>query len=162
MTDPVHQEALALAHDQTVEQILREVCRRTGMGFAAVARVTEDRWITCQVLDRMEFGLRPGDELEVATTICDDIRKTTTMVVIDDGGEDEAWRTHHTPKLYGFKSYVSVPILLPDGSFFGTLCAVDPQRRELRGSAAVAMMRDFAAKIAEVVVRERDPLGAVS
>lgn len=158
MTDPVHQEALALAHDQTVEQILQEVCRMTGMGFAAVARVTEDRWIACQVLDKIEFGLRPGDELEVATTICDDIRKTTTMVVIDDAGEDEQWRTHHTPKLYGFKSYISVPIILPDGSFFGTLCAIDPSRRELRGSAAVSVMQDFAAQIAEIVAEDRSPV----
>ncbi|MCD2322484.1 GAF domain-containing protein [Sphingomonas sp. IC-56] len=155
MTDPVHQEALALADDQTVEQILQEVCRLTGMGFAAVARVTEDRWIACQVLDKIEFGLRPGDELEVATTICDDIRKTTTMVVINDAGEDEQWRTHHTPKLYGFKSYVSVPIMLPDGSFFGTLCAIDPHRRELRGSAAVLMMQEFATRIAQIIAQER-------
>jgi GAF domain-containing protein len=158
MTDPVHQEALALADDQTVEQILQEVCRMTGMGFAAVARVTEDRWIACQVLDKIEFGLEPGDELEVATTICNDIRKTTTMVVIDDAGEDEAWRTHHTPKLYGFKSYISVPVMLPDGSFFGTLCAIDPNHRELRGSAAVAVMQDFAARIADIVARGQGAL----
>src|SRR6185436_16839608 len=36
--------------------ILEEVCRITGMGFAAVARVTEDRLIAAQVLDKIEFG----------------------------------------------------------------------------------------------------------
>lgn len=30
-----------------VPRILEVVCRSTGMGFAAVARVTEDRWICC-------------------------------------------------------------------------------------------------------------------
>ncbi len=33
-----------------VGNILEVVCRTTGMGFAAVARVTEDRWIACQSL----------------------------------------------------------------------------------------------------------------
>ncbi len=45
-----------------VPKILEVVCRTTGMGFAAVARVTEDRWIACAVLDQIEFGLQPGGE----------------------------------------------------------------------------------------------------
>jgi GAF domain-containing protein len=28
--------------------------------------------------------------------------------------------------MYGFQSYISVPIILPDGTFFGALCAIDP------------------------------------
>lgn len=151
MTDVVHQQALAISTDQTIYKMLDEICRLTGMGFAAIARVTEDRWIACQVLDKIEFGLQPGDELEVATTICDDIRKTSSMVVIDDAGEEEQWRTHQTPKLYGFKSYVSIPITLSDNSFFGTLCAIDPQRRALRGSDVLPIMRDYALQIARIV-----------
>lgn len=151
MTDRVHDEAMLLAEDETVRQILHEVCRLTGMGFAAVARVTEDRWITCQVADRIEFGLTPGDELDVATTICDDIRKTCTMIVINDADEETQWRTHPTPALYGFKSYVSVPIILADQTVFGTLCAIDPQRRELHGSGIVPIMETFCARIAQIV-----------
>lgn len=151
MTDSVHEQAMLLAGDQTVRQILEEVCRLTGMGFAAVARVTENRWIACQVHDQIEFGLNAGDELDVATTICDDIRKSFTCVVINDATEETEWRSHPTPALYGFKSYISVPIILSDGSFFGTLCAVDPQRRELRGSGIVPTMEDFTSRIARIV-----------
>lgn len=43
-----------------VPTILDVVCRTTGMGFAAVARVTEDRWVACGVLDQIEFGLKPA------------------------------------------------------------------------------------------------------
>lgn len=46
-----------------VPAILDVALRMTGMGFAAVARVTEDRWIACQVLDNVGFGLKPGSEL---------------------------------------------------------------------------------------------------
>lgn len=33
---------------------------------------------------------------------------------------------HPTPKMYGFESYISVPVYRPGGEFFGTLCALDP------------------------------------
>ena len=55
-------------------------CRSTGMGFAAVARVTDDRWIACEVLDAIGFGLTPGGELAVKTTICDEIRDSREAV----------------------------------------------------------------------------------
>ena len=57
-----------------VPSILEVVCRATGMGFAAVARVTDDRWIACAVRDEINFGLQPGGELDVRTTLCDEIR----------------------------------------------------------------------------------------
>lgn len=31
--------------------------------FVAVARVTEDRWVACKVLDSIDFGLEEGGEL---------------------------------------------------------------------------------------------------
>nr|WP_254447776.1 GAF domain-containing protein [Sphingomonas sp. ID1715] len=115
-----------------MHDVLAELCALTGMGFAAIACVTEDRWIACQVLDQIDFGLTPGGELDVSTTICDDIRKTQRAIVIDHVREDRNWCTHPTPILYGFQSYVSLPLKLRDGSFFGTLCAIDPQPRLLR------------------------------
>ena len=109
-----------------VPSILNLVCELTGMGFAAVARVTEDRWVACGVLDKIGFGLQPGGELVVQTTICDEIRDSGKQVTIDHVSEDPAFCAHHTPAMYGFQSYISVPLRLPDGEFFGTLCAIDP------------------------------------
>jgi signal transduction histidine kinase len=33
--------------------------------------------------------------------------------------------------MYGFRSYLSAPIILGDGTIWGTLCAIDPKPREL-------------------------------
>src|SRR5271156_1920408 len=85
-----------------VPTILDVVCRTTGMGFAAVARVTEDRWVACSVLDRIGFGLKPGGELQVETTICHEIRQSREPVIINDVAEDQDWRHHATPARYGF------------------------------------------------------------
>ena len=125
-----------------VSTILDVICHTTGMGFAAIARVTHDRWITCGVRDDIHFGLKPGDELEVKTTICDEIRDSQTKVIINNVVEDPDFKNHHTPLKYGFKSYISVPIIKKDGSFFGTLCAIDPNPNIL-DTAAVAGMFDL-------------------
>ena len=141
-------------HIDTVKSILADVCRLTGMGFAAVARVTEDRWIACQVQDDIGFGLDAGDELEVRTTICDEIRSDNKGVLIDNVGQEPAWNTHPTPIMYGFKSYISVPILREDGSFFGTLCAIDPAPRE----TSLSKVRDAIDGFARTIARELDSL----
>jgi signal transduction histidine kinase len=132
----------------SVSTILDVVSKTTGMGFTAVARVTEDRWITCASRDDLAFGLKPGDELKVETTICHEIRQNREPVVIDNVAEDAGYCNHHTPAQYGFQSYISVPIILPDGSFFGTLCAIDPKPRALRSPEVIGMFTLFAELIA--------------
>jgi signal transduction histidine kinase len=142
------EDLAAVAQIDAVPKILEVVCRTTGMGFAAVARVTEDRWIACAVLDQIEFGLQPGGELQVRTTLCDEIRGSGQPVVIDHVAEDVDFCGHPTPKMYGFQSYISMPIFRSDGRFFGTLCAIDPRPARLKTPETVGMFRLFADLIA--------------
>ncbi|HEX3886924.1 MAG TPA: GAF domain-containing sensor histidine kinase [Phenylobacterium sp.] len=137
-----------IARIEAVPMILEVVCRTTGMGFAAVARVTEDRWVACAVRDEIAFGLIPGGELEVGTTICDEIRQTGQAVVIDHVAEDAEFCGHPTPAQYGFQSYISQPIFR-DGQFFGTLCAIDPRPAKLKNPAVMGMFKLFAELIAQ-------------
>ena len=96
----------AIAKIDVIPLVLEVVCRTTGMGFSAVARVTEDRWIACAVRDEIDFGLVPGGELEIESTICNEIRESGELVVIDDVACDATFRgTSHAqairlPKLY--------------------------------------------------------------
>jgi signal transduction histidine kinase len=131
-----------------VKQILDVACQATGMGFAAIARVTDDRWICCAVRDEIAFGLQPGGELKVETTICHEIRQSRQIVVIDHVAEDKEYCLHPTPAMYGFQSYISVPIVLKDGTFFGTLCAIDPHPRLVSNPAVAGMFKLFAELIA--------------
>lgn len=128
----------------TVPTILDVVCRATGMGFAAVARVTEERWIACQVLDNIHFGLPPGGELKVETTLCHEIRQHHGVIAIDNVAEDVKYCNHLTPQMYGLQSYISVPITLADGRFFGTLCAIDPHPRPVNNPQIIGTFTLFA------------------
>lgn len=118
------------------------------MGFTAVARVTEWSWTACAVHDRIDFGIGPGDELELGTTICNEIRQHHQPVVFGRASEDPRFSGHPTPKMYGFESYISIPIMLSDGSFFGTLCAVDPTPARLDDPNLVQTFQLFTKLIA--------------
>jgi len=128
--------------------LLEVICRTTGMGFAAVARVTEDKWVACSVRDEILFGIKPGGDLKLETTICNEIRQSHKTVVIDDVKKDAIYCDHATPALYGFQSYISVPIFRKDGSFFGTLCAIDPKPHKLNTAEIRGMFTLFVDLIA--------------
>lgn len=138
----------AIGRLPAVPTILDVICRTTGMRFAVVSRVTPDRWIACAVVDELSLGLKPGGELKVETTLCNEIRQSGEAVIIDHVAKDGTYNSHPTAARYGFQSFVSVPIVLRDGEFFGTLCAIDPEPAKVKNSQVAGMFRLFAELIA--------------
>ena len=144
LTDDYKRDIADVQAIPIVPTILEVVCQTTGMGFAAIARVTDEKWLTCGVLDNISFGLRPGDELEVESTLCNEVRQAESLVAIDHVKDDVLYFNHHTPLKYGFQSYISVPINRKDGTFFGTLCAIDPEPNQLKNEKVIGMFTLFA------------------
>ena len=138
----------AVTRIEAVPRLLKVLCETTGMGFAAVARVTDEQWVACAVEDRVGFGLVPGGELPLHSTLCHDVRSTDAAIFIDHASQDPVFCTHHTPRIYQIESYASVPIRLPDGEYFGNLCAIDARPRRMREPKVVAMFELFAQLIA--------------
>lgn len=135
-----------------VPSILQVVAEMTGLRFVCVARVTEDEWISCAVLDKINFGMQPGDQLDIDTTFCKEVRSSNTAIIIDNVSESEKYRDHHTPKIYGFESYFSIPLYRTDGEYFGTICGLDPLPSNLSEEKTVATMTLFA----ELISRQLD------
>lgn len=160
MPDELATEAVEAGGDPEVRAILDEACRVTQMGFVALACVTEDRWIACQVVDKIEFGLDPGDELDIKKTICNDVRECGETIVIDEVAVDPEWRTHPVPALYGFESYVALPVFLKDGRFYGTLCAIDPAPRALSARDTVERLQVLADRLGEILSAKKLNNGA--
>ncbi|QDC10847.1 GAF domain-containing sensor histidine kinase [Oceanicola sp. D3] len=133
-----------LAASELVGTILETVMLATNMRFAAVARVTADRWVACRTVDEVNFGLVAGDEIEIQSTFCQSVRQTTEKVVFNDVATDEIYRNHPIALKFGIASYASIPILRSDGAFFGTLCAIDTVPRNIKHPRAVAMLEMFA------------------
>jgi len=134
----------AVARISAVPAILKLIVESFGLRLALVARVTEADWKACAVHDALGFGLAPGDRLELATTLCREVREAKKPIVIEHASADTAYCNHPTPKLYGFESYVSVPIFRSNGDYFGTLCGLDAKPIPLAERNALATMELFA------------------
>jgi signal transduction histidine kinase len=131
-----------------VPTLLEVLCESTGMGFAAVCRVTENNWTACAVNDLIDFGLQAGGQLEVGTTLCIEVKRSGNIVVIDHASRDPVYANHHTPSHYRIESYVSVPIVLSSGRYFGNLCAIDPKPALVNNPKTLGMFTKFADLIA--------------
>lgn len=147
-SDAIARDIAAVSRISAVNQILDVVCRVTGMGFAAVARVREVSWIACAVRDDIGFGLGVGGELPLKSTLCDEIREHRQPVFFDDAQSDPTYSGHHTPRIYGLRSYISFPIIRANGEMFGTLCAIDPKPHVVDTPETRAMFKLFAELIA--------------
>jgi sigma-B regulation protein RsbU (phosphoserine phosphatase) len=137
-------DVAAIARIGAVPTILKVISETTGLRLALVARVTETAWTALATLDRMEFGLSAGDQLDVATTLCREVRASREPIVIEHASREPEYCGHPTPKLYGFESYIAVPIFRGDGEYFGNVCALDSQPAPLRDGRTLEMMKLFA------------------
>lgn len=133
-----------LAGSDFVATILETVMLATNMRFAGVARVTADRWVACRTIDEIKFGLAEGDEIPIDSTFCQNVRDTSEMVIFNDVATDPKYQGHPIAAALGITSTASVPIYRSDQSFFGTLCVIDTEPKDVKSPRAVAMLRMFA------------------
>jgi signal transduction histidine kinase len=145
--DEIGHDVAAVRRIEVIPTLLQVLCESTGMRFAVVARVTSNTWTACAVQDDIQFGLTPGDQLPVDTTLCIESLNARAPIVIEHASFDPRYQTHPTPKLYHLESYVTVPIILADGRYFGNLCALDPDPAQVAQPRIVSMFNRFAALI---------------
>lgn len=144
MPASIEDDLAAIARIDAVPTMLRTVRESTGLRYTLIARVLPERWVACAVHDELDFGLGVGGELDVASTLCSVVRDTFEPVVIDEVRTDPLYCDHPTPKMYGFQSYVSVPIFRKNGEYFGNLCGLDPLPNRLSDQKTLSMLKLFA------------------
>lgn len=157
-------DVAAIGRLSSVPTLLEVVARTTGMRFTAIARVTDRHWTACAVHDDIAFGLQPGQELVLESTLCNEIRQHGRAIVFGHASVDPDYSGHPTPQQYGFESYVSIPIVRDDGTFWGTLCALDPEPARLDDPTLLRTLQLFAELVSsqlateERLARSRDEL----
>jgi signal transduction histidine kinase len=156
----IEADIAAISRIDVVPRLLRIICSNTGMGFAAVARVSDRTWTVCAVQDNISFGLKPGNQLDLKTTLCYESRGVREPIVIDHASQDPVYSGHHTPIIYKIESYISVPIILSSGVYFGNLCAIDPDPKRLKDGPITDMFIAFAELIALHLENERKRVSA--
>jgi len=158
--EEIARDVAAVNRLEAVPTLLEVLCETTGMGFAAVARVTEGTWTACVVKDDINFGLKPGGQLDLETTLCIESKRANAPIFIEQASKDPRYCDHHTMLLYKIESYVSVPIVLSNGRYFGNLCAIDPAPARVADPKIISMFKRFASLIAmqldSEILREQD------
>lgn len=155
MPDSLSRHVKEIQSIAAVPRMLETVAALTGLRFVCIAHVTASSWTTCAVYDQLGFGLVPGAQLDVTTTLCEEVRDTREAVIIDSVRDSDCYRDHHTPRIYGFQSYFSIPIFRPDGFYFGTLCGLDPEPARLSEGAIVPALTLFAELVSRQLETER-------
>ncbi|MYN28234.1 sensor histidine kinase [Duganella levis] len=154
MQQTLDADIATIAKISAVPTILEAVAELTGLGFVGIARVTPTSWHACAVLDKLGYGLEPGSELDISTTLCQEVQHTRCAVIIDSVSESEQYRDHHTPRIYGFESYFSIPLYRPSGEYFGSLCGLHREKAELNKTATRNTLMLFADLISRQLASE--------
>ncbi|APD91373.1 HAMP domain-containing histidine kinase [Alteromonas mediterranea] len=152
MNEAIQRDIQAINAIEAIPHIMEILASTLRLRFICVARVTEEAWTMCSVLDNAEFGLSPGDELEIETTFCRTVRANRKEIVINHASADNEYRENPIPIMYGFESYFSYPLYDAKGEFFGTLCGLDPEPRELRTEAVHGQVSAFAKLISNQIL----------
>ena len=139
----------------SVPRVLETVAALTGMRFVCIAHVTPTCWMACAVHDGIGLEVRPGATVDLDLTLCQEVLQSHQPVVIDSVRDDDRYRDHPAPRVFGYQSYFSIPIFRPDGAYFGTLCGLDYEPARLTGGPLVPAITLFAELISCQLETER-------
>ena len=138
----------AIGRIGAVPTLLGVLCETAGMRFAAVARVTGKMWTACAVQDDIQLGVKAGGQLALRTNLAFESQASRAPIVVEHASTDPRYRANAEQKAYQIESYISVPIFLPSGRYFGNLFALDPRPIKVAGPHILSMFKRFAALIA--------------
>ena len=109
--------------DDTIRALLHDAREALGMPVAFVSRFTEGRRVVEAVDGACPVPISPGDSHAAEDTYCQRIVDGGLPQVIPDTAQNAVTAGLPVTHELGIGSYVGVPILLPDASVYGTLCA---------------------------------------
>jgi signal transduction histidine kinase len=145
-----------------VKPLLEVLCEVTGMRFAAVARITGSTWTVVASQDEIDWEPCAGSEHLMSASLFADVAGGRTPIAIERVSEDPRCRSRGLP-VHPIESYVSVPIVLESGLYFGNLCAMDVEPAALTERRMLFICERFAALIAaQLDRRSRQDLEAMA
>jgi diguanylate cyclase (GGDEF)-like protein len=106
--------------------VIQYLHARLGMTLWMVTRTEGDDWIVLGALDR-GYGIKEGDVFRWSDAFCSRMVQGLGPRVVADSNSIAAYREAPIGRKVKIGAYVGIPLERPDGSLFGTLCAVSPE-----------------------------------
>ena len=126
--DPAERWTLEIPPETIDEwnQLVELVSRLSGGQFASVTRFQLPNLKLDAVSPSLAGKLNPEDYVYgIEGTYCEKIHATEQPLKVVDGSQDPEWASSNAVQGGCYLSYFGVPVRLPDGSLFGTLCVFD-------------------------------------
>ncbi len=105
--------------------VLQFLHTKLGMSLWMVTRTEGEDFIVLGALDH-GYGVKEGDVFQWSDSFCSRMVKGLGPRVAADSNSIAAYREAPIGKKVKIGAYVGIPLERPDGSLFGTLCAVSP------------------------------------
>lgn len=105
--------------------VLAFLHQRLGFGLWMLTRTQGDDWIVLQSEDH-GYGVGPGSVFRWADSFCSRMVQGEGPRIAPDSDFVPLYAAAPIAQQVPIRAYIGVPLTHPDGSLFGTLCAVDP------------------------------------
>ena len=138
-----------LAHhdfDSAARAVIAFLHHRLGFGLWMVTRTEGDDWIVLQSEDH-GYNVAPGTVFRWADSFCSRMVQGQGPRVAPDSTQVPAYAAAPIGRQVPIGSYIGAPLYKEDGSLFGTLCAIDPERQP----AAIAQEQELVELLASLL-----------
>ena len=132
---------------QTYLHSIMQMCQ---MRSACVAEIRDGIVSLIAASDNGGCGLKTGLSLPLHETFCQYVDVDDGPLIVSDAANDTRVVDVVARRMLNIGAYVSVPLMLSDGRYYGTLCVLDPLPRDIQPDH-IALLRIFARQIAAII-----------
>ncbi|NND99251.1 MAG: sensor domain-containing diguanylate cyclase [Pirellulaceae bacterium] len=110
----------------TATEVLQYLQRNFGFALWMVTRTEGDDWIVLQAEDQ-GYGVQEGDVFRWTDSFCSQMVQGSGPNIAPISNQVPAYAAAPIGQQVSIAAYIGLPLTKPDGTLFGTLCAIDPQ-----------------------------------
>jgi len=135
--------------------VVRAARDRLGSDISFVAEFQNDRKVFREASHRSNpCVVDKDDSLPLADTYCHRLAHNKISNVVNDAKKDPAVRDLAVTRALNIGAYIGVPVVLPDGEIYGTLCCINHDRTDL-GPKDVQFLSVLADILSAHIARQR-------
>lgn len=144
----------AASFDGAANEVLAYLRRFSGLGMWTISRVQDDDWVLLKVNDSC-YGIGDNTVLRWEDSFCSQMVQGKGPRFDPDVAASGVYCERPIYRQVSIGAYVGVPLTLPDGSLFGTLCGIDPAPSDHFSEAFQASVEVMARLLSLLVWEEK-------
>ncbi len=126
---------------------------RLGFALWMVTRTEGEDWIVLNARDE-SYGIGAGDVFVWSDSFCSRMVQGQGPMIAPDSTRVPAYAAAPVAQQLEIRAYVGTPICAPDGSLFGTLCAINPEPQPTEIEQELPLVRLISTMLGTVLSTE--------